>query len=77
MEQLDLDGFQCAPRNLLSRVMSFNQASEGFKLQYAHRNGSLYQGNSVDWLKSLDDASVDLVFADPPYNIKKSRLGQF
>jgi len=26
-------------------------------------------------LASLDDASVDLVFADPPYN--EGRLGQF
>ncbi len=25
----------------------------------------------IDWLASLDDASVDLVFADPLYNIKK------
>jgi len=40
-----------------------------------HPNGKLYQGNSIDWLASLDDASVDLVFADPPYN--ESRLGQF
>ena len=39
-----------------------------------HPNGKLYQGNSIDWLASLDDASVNLVLADPPYNIKKAEL---
>jgi len=51
--------------------------SKGFQLQYEHPNGRLYQGNSIDWLASLDDASVDLVFADPPYNIKKADWDSF
>jgi 16S rRNA G966 N2-methylase RsmD len=55
----------------------FEPVSEGFQLQYKHPNGCLYQGNSVDWLESLDDASVDLVFADPPYNIKKAEWDNF
>ena len=33
--------------------------------------GIIYQGDSLAWLKSLDDGSVDLIFADPPYNIKR------
>jgi site-specific DNA-methyltransferase (adenine-specific) len=44
-------------------------------LFYQHPNGQLWQGDSIEWLKSLPDESVDLIFADPPYNIKKSRLG--
>ena len=36
--------------------------------QYYKQNGfSLYQGNCLDVLKSLDKNSVDLIFADPPY----------
>jgi len=36
--------------------------------QYYTQNGfSLYQGNCLDVLKSLDKNSVDLIFADPPY----------
>jgi site-specific DNA-methyltransferase (adenine-specific) len=50
---------------------------EGFQLQYQHPNGFLYQGNSLDWLASLDNESVDLVFADPPYNIKKADWDNF
>ena len=49
----------------------------GFQVQYEHPNGRLYQGNSFDWLESIKDASVDLVFADPPYNIKKAEWDNF
>ncbi|WP_018264906.1 DNA-methyltransferase [Methylosinus sp. LW4] len=50
---------------------------KGFQLQYAHPRGRLYQGDSVEWLKSLEADSVDLVFADPPYNIKKANWDTF
>lgn len=39
---------------------------------YKHTNGSLWLGNSINWLTTLKDNSVDLIFADPPYNIKKA-----
>jgi site-specific DNA-methyltransferase (adenine-specific) len=55
----------------------FSPLTKGFQPQYEHPNGTLYQGNSFDWLASLDDASVDLVFADPPYNIKKADWDNF
>lgn len=49
----------------------------GFQPQYENKNGTLYQGNSLDWLASLEECSVDLVFADPPYNIKKAEWDNF
>jgi site-specific DNA-methyltransferase (adenine-specific) len=52
-------------------------SATGFRLQYEHENGRLYQGNSIEWLASLEDASVDMVFADPPYNIKKANWDNF
>lgn len=51
--------------------------TKGFQLQYTHPHGQIYQGNSLDWLKSIASESVDLVFADPPYNIKKAAWDQF
>jgi site-specific DNA-methyltransferase (adenine-specific) len=33
--------------------------------------GRLYQGDSVDLLKEVPSASVDLAFADPPFNLNK------
>lgn len=51
--------------------------TQGFALQYEHPHGALYQGNSIDWLASLQSASVDLIFADPPYNLKKADWDNF
>ncbi|WP_448604096.1 DNA-methyltransferase [Thermoleptolyngbya sp.] len=48
-----------------------------FNLQYTHAHGRLYQGDSVEWLASLATDSVDLVFADPPYNLKKAEWDHF
>ena len=50
---------------------------DGFRLHYEHPNGRLYQGDSLDWLPTLEDESVDLIFADPPYNIKKADWDNF
>lgn len=44
---------------------------------YQNSNGSLYQGDSIDWLKTLDSETVDLIFADPPYNINKTDWDKF
>jgi len=51
--------------------------TKGFQLQYEHPHGKLYQGDSIDWLKSLESESVALIFADPPYNIKKADWDNF
>lgn len=51
--------------------------TKGFQLQYSHPHGKLYQGESIDWLQSLEPHSVDLIFADPPYNIKKAEWDNF
>lgn len=77
MEQLDLAEIKLASQQPKNERISLEPIAEGFQLQYEHQNGCLYQGNSLDWLKSLDDASVDLVFADPPYNIKKADWDSF
>ena len=44
---------------------------------YKHPNGKLWCGDSINWLKSLPSESVDLVFADPPYNINKADWDTF
>jgi site-specific DNA-methyltransferase (adenine-specific) len=33
--------------------------------------GTLFSGDALPWLASLPDESVDLVFADPPYNLRR------
>lgn len=59
------------------RLISINADVAGHRLYYEHPNGKLFQGDCVDWLASLAAESVDLVFADPPYNIKKAEWDSF
>src|SRR3989339_1011480 len=44
---------------------------------YQQKENFLFEGDSFLWLKNLKDESVDLVFADPPYNIKKADWDKF
>lgn len=44
---------------------------------YIRENGLLFKDDSLQWLKTLKDESVDLIFADPPYNIKKAEWDKF
>ncbi len=39
--------------------------------------GKLYKSDAVDFLRSIDSESVDMIFADPPYNIKKAEWDTF
>jgi site-specific DNA-methyltransferase (adenine-specific) len=44
---------------------------------FTTKNGSLYNYDAVAFLKQLESNSIDLVFADPPYNIKKAEWDTF
>src|SRR5436190_12977564 len=46
-------------------------------LYYSHPRGELWVGDSIQWLHTLKSESIDLVFADPPYNIKKAEWDTF
>ncbi|MDP3682468.1 MAG: DNA methyltransferase, partial [Ignavibacteria bacterium] len=39
--------------------------------------GSLFNIDAIHFLKGLENESVDLIFADPPYNIKKAEWDTF
>ncbi|MBN1805227.1 MAG: site-specific DNA-methyltransferase [Sedimentisphaerales bacterium] len=45
--------------------------------KYRYGSNVLFEGDSIEWLKSVDDNSIDLIFADPPYNIKKAEWDRF
>lgn len=46
-------------------------------IAYTNSHGSLFCGNSLIWLSTLPDESVDLIIADPPYNLKKADWDTF
>ncbi len=72
MEQFAFEAIQSQP---ISRRAESQE--HPFKIQYECDNGTLFQGDSIQWLKSLKAQSIDLVFADPPYNIKKADWDNF
>jgi len=61
----------------IGKTYQIQAESSGFSLHYEHPNGKLYQGDNIAWLNSLEDESVDLIFADPPYNINKAEWDNF
>ena len=59
------------------RECKIEASTTGFRLQFEHPHGQLYHGDSTEWLASLPHDSVDLIFADPPYNLKKAEWDSF
>ncbi len=51
--------------------------SDAPQLYYQSQNGQLYTGDCLQWLKGLEPETVDLIFADPPYNIGKAQWDSF
>jgi site-specific DNA-methyltransferase (adenine-specific) len=54
-----------------------DKQTESPSLFYSHPKGELFVGDAIAWLRSLESESVDLVFADPPYNINKAEWDSF
>lgn len=44
---------------------------------YKEKSGCLFCGDSLQLLKKLKDSSIDMVFADPPYSLKKADWDTF
>lgn len=40
-----------------------------FKPYYQHKDFTLFNADSIAFLSSLPEDSIDMIFADPPYNL--------
>jgi site-specific DNA-methyltransferase (adenine-specific) len=57
---------------LPSEVITANfAAQEGLQQVYRSKHGVLYQGDCLKFLSSLPSEVIDVVFADPPFNLRK------
>ncbi len=65
-----------AGKALSSEEISALKATEPQRF-FSHPHGEFWVGDSIVWLQTLPFASVDVVFADPPYNIKKAEWDTF
>ncbi|MBW2153856.1 MAG: site-specific DNA-methyltransferase, partial [Deltaproteobacteria bacterium] len=47
---------------------------EGFDVEpvYSTQKGALFEGDCLDILPHIESETIDTVFADPPFNLKKS-----
>ena len=52
-------------------------STDEVQLHYENKLGKLFLGDSLAWLTGLKSETVDLVFADPPYNINKAEWDNF
>ncbi|WP_207657340.1 DNA-methyltransferase [Clostridium perfringens] len=43
-----------------------------FEIKFKTKYGKLFQGDCLEVMKGIPDESVDLIFADPPFNLNKS-----
>lgn len=56
---------------------SQKKTKENYTPFFETNHGKLYREDAIKYLKSLDSNSIDLIFADPPYNIKKAQWDTF
>ena len=61
----------------IGSILPVSSTIDEVKIHYIHPHGKLFLGDSILWLKSLESDSIDLIFADPPYNIKKTDWDHF
>lgn len=54
-----------------------NQVVETIHPFFETKYGKLFNYDAIKYLKQLESNSIDLIFADPPYNIKKAEWDTF
>ena len=77
MTSRSLQSLPLFPDTAPGQVFEIEEFTTGFRCQFEHPHGRLCQGDSIEWLASLTPESVDLIFADPPYNLKKTEWDCF
>jgi site-specific DNA-methyltransferase (adenine-specific) len=65
------------PRAVASLPVPDDLRSDETAIAYRDEGGALWRADAVELLRGLDDASVDLVIADPPYAIAKAKWDEF
>ncbi len=59
------------------RLPIFSSNESHVRQFFSHPNGVIWVGDAIEWLKTFPSESVDLIFADPPYNLGKAEWDTF
>lgn len=65
------------PKGSVVQIDMANTNTKNPVLYYSHLHGQISIGDAACWLQTLEPESVDLVFADPPYSLKKAEWDTF
>ena len=57
------------PRNRPPPASCWSRLVKNMKAYFSEKNVRLFNGDIVDTLNALPEESIDLIFADPPYNL--------
>ncbi|WP_083750306.1 DNA methyltransferase [Rhodohalobacter halophilus] len=72
-----IEEFSVSEPNVSYSEISKNGTEKSLTPYFETELGKLFNVDAFDFLKSLESESVDLIFADPPYNIKKAEWDTF
>ena len=75
--QLSLFSEQALQKGKVFDLANSPNGSLNAQLLYDHPHGKIFVGDSIQWLSTLQSETVDLIIADPPYNIKKAEWDTF
>ncbi len=67
---------QCLVKEMEQKYL-FDASRSKLQPYFETQQGQLYNADAVEFLGSLDTSSAQLIFADPPYNIKKAEWDTF
>lgn len=62
--------------NIIACTKEPKQQANGFNPVFETKHGKLYNDDCIDLMKSMESESVDLIFADPPFNLDKFYLSK-
>lgn len=69
--------FETTVASCQDEVFDFDLISQDIVPKYSRKNGLLYENDCIDVLSRIPPGSIDMIFADPPYNIKKADWDKF
>lgn len=55
----------------------FNDSINDYHAFFCNNKGIFFVNDAIEILKATKDCTIDLIFADPPYNIKKAKWDNF
>ena len=56
----------------MKTLFDYQNYTFGLKPEFIFDNGAIFNEDCIDFLKKIKTNSINTVFADPPYNIKKA-----